>query len=300
MLARGHRIRIGEGAIGWCIANNRWWVADAVGLESQGDAVRLATPELPDTRSEAALPLRSRGQVLGAITVQDARAAAFDEDTLVVLQIMADQVAVALDNAQLFAESERALEAERRAYGEISRQAWVRLVEAERVEGYRCGEVGMIPASGDLPALAAEAVSRGEIVLTHDGVGIPVTVRGQVVGVVHFRRGENGASSSEATAGAEPVEGVWSWDEIALIEGMAEQLGQALESARLYQDSQRRAAQDRLTGEITGRIRETLDVETVLQTAVDEIRQAFKLDRAAVRLVVPEGHGAPPAGGMET
>ena len=62
--------------------------------------VRLATAELPQTRSEAAIPLRSRGQVLGALTVQDTQPGAFDRDTIAVLQTMADQVAVALDNAR--------------------------------------------------------------------------------------------------------------------------------------------------------------------------------------------------------
>ena len=66
MLARQHAIRIGEGMIGWAVANARPRVAQEAG----DDAVRLATKELPETRSEAAIPLQARGQVIGAISVQ--------------------------------------------------------------------------------------------------------------------------------------------------------------------------------------------------------------------------------------
>lgn len=69
---------------------------------------------------------------------------------------------------------------------------------------------------------------------------------------------------------------------------LAEQSALALESARLYQDSQRRATRERMVGEVTGRIRETLNVEAVLKTAADEIRQALQLERLVVRLGEPD------------
>jgi GAF domain-containing protein len=61
-------------------------------------------------------------------------------------------------------------------------------------------------------------------------------------------------------------------------------LGQALESARLYQDTQRRAARERLVGEVTARMRETLDMDAVLQTAVQQMRQALGLHDVTIRL----------------
>jgi GAF domain-containing protein len=107
MLAREHRLRVGDGMIGWSIANAQARVA----LDTGTDAVRFDNPDLPDTRSEAAIPMRSRGRVLGALSVQSTKGAAFDQDTIVVLQTMADQVAVAVDNARLFAAAQEALEA---------------------------------------------------------------------------------------------------------------------------------------------------------------------------------------------
>ncbi|MCP4515065.1 MAG: HAMP domain-containing protein, partial [Delftia sp.] len=131
MMARGHRLRVGEGMIGWSIANAQPRVA----REAEKDAVRQVMAELPDTRSEAAIPLRSRERVLGALTVQHTIPDAFDPDSLAVLQTMADQLAVTLDNARLLAASQAALEAERRAYGELSREAWVQLSRERQTQG---------------------------------------------------------------------------------------------------------------------------------------------------------------------
>jgi len=80
---------------------------------------------------------------------------------------------------------------------------------------------------------------------------------------------------------------VWSNDEIAVMENLSNQLSVALESARLYQDTQLRAAREQLTGEVTSRIRETLDIETILQTASDEIRKALNLPEVVIRLGEP-------------
>jgi GAF domain-containing protein/HAMP domain-containing protein len=281
MLARGHRIRIGEGMIGWSIANAQARVTPDVGE----DAVHLAIAELPETRSEAALPLRSRGQVLGALTVQDTRPDTFDEDTLIVLQTMADQVAVALDNARLFAESQKTLEVERRAYGEISRRAWSDLLRSRTDWGYRYTHGAIAPAEGAWRPEMRQAEQTGQIIQQSpepveegDGAGgptlaIPLKVREQVIGVLSFRKGEGSQQ--------------WTAEETALLETLTEQLNLALESARLYEDTQRRAARERLTREVTGRMRETLDVETILKTAVQEVRQTLKLPEVVIRLAGP-------------
>jgi GAF domain-containing protein len=270
MLARSHRIKVGAGMIGWSVTHAQARVA----LEAGEDAVRLATAELPETRSEAALPLRSRGLVIGALTVQSDQPAAFDEDTIVVLQTMADQVAVALDNARLFTAAQESLEAARRAYGELSRQAWIERLSARADWGYRYADQAVAPADGDWQPEMLQAAQTGQIVQA-DGAGepalaIPLKVRDQVVGALSFRKDEPGQT--------------WTSDETALLEALTDQLGQALESARLFQETQRRAARDQLTGEITTRMRETLDLETVLKTAVREIREAMELSRVTVRL----------------
>ncbi len=98
MLARHHRLKIGSGMIGWSVANRQARIALDVGH----DAVRFANPDLPDTHSEMALPLISRDEVLGALTVQSTARAAFSNEDITLLQTMADQLANAIKNARLF------------------------------------------------------------------------------------------------------------------------------------------------------------------------------------------------------
>jgi GAF domain-containing protein len=105
-------------------------------------------------------------------------------------------------------------------------------------------------------------------------VAIPIKVRGHVEGVVRLRK----ADDTE-----------WSADELALMETLTEQLSVALDTARLYQDTQRRAIREQLTGAITARIRETLDVETVLKTAASQVREVLGLPEVVVRLVPGPG-----------
>ncbi len=117
MVASGHRLEIGgTSMIGWCIANKKARISDHAGEE----AIRFANPLLPETRSEMALPLISRGRVIGAMTIQDSGEQAFSEQDISILQAMADQLANAIQNALLFQETARQL-TELAVVNEISR-----------------------------------------------------------------------------------------------------------------------------------------------------------------------------------
>jgi GAF domain-containing protein/HAMP domain-containing protein len=273
MLARGHRIRVGEGMIGWCVANAQPRIA----LDIGEDAVRLATSELPETRSEAALPLRVRGRVIGALTVQSSLPAAFDEETLSVFQTLADQVAIALENARLLAESRAALEAAGRAYGELSREAWTSLLRAQPDVGYRSGEQGLARVEGTWESEMERALQE-ETVMQSDGddgkaaLAIPIRVRGQVIGVLGTSR---------------PIEaGEWTNEELTLLEALTGQLGEALESARLYRDTQRRAAQEQVMGHIVDRMRRAVDMDALMQTTIQEVASTLGATSAFVQLGV--------------
>lgn len=277
MLARGHRLKIGKASmISWSVIHSQARIAQV----AEEDALRLATPELPETRAEAALPLRSRGEVIGALTVQSDQPGAFDEAFLAILQTMADQIAVAIDNARLFVESETALEAERRAYGELAGEAWRELLRTRTGWGYRYAQQSIVSADGDWEPEMHEAAQTGRTV-TSAGEGngpptvaIPIQERGEVVGVLGFRKDGPGQT--------------WTSEEIAVLEELVQQLGIALESARLHEDTQRRAARERLVGEVSTRVRESMDLETVLRTAATEIRQAMDLDGFLIRLATQD------------
>jgi GAF domain-containing protein/HAMP domain-containing protein len=259
MLARQHRIQVGQGMIGWCIAHAQPRVAQEAGE----DAVRQVTKELHLTRSEAAVPLRARGQVIGALTVQDTRPDVFDSESMSVLQTMADLVSIAISNAQLFSESQEALEATQRAYGGKVRDAWEDRLE--QVIGFRSNQQGISSLMDDeLQPVGTTSV---------DTLTIPIKVRDMVVGEILAQRPNDA--------------GDWSNDEISTITRIIEQLGVALEGARLYEDIQQQATRERLVTEITSKIRSTNDPQEMLQMAVIELRRVLQAHRAQIIVTPP-------------
>jgi GAF domain-containing protein len=280
MLARTHRLRLGMGIVGYAVAHGEPRIALDVGQ----DAIFFDNPDLPDTRSEMALPLRARGEVIGALDVQSTEPEAFGDEDVAILQTLADQVAVAISNAQLFEQAQESLTAERRAYGELSREAWRELLRAESGLGYLSQRQDTVPAGDLWRAEMKAAIDQGASALGDKDsrtVAIPIKVGNQVIGVVDGRKPDGS--------------GEWTAEEIGLLEALTEQLNVALEGARLYQDSQRRATQEQLIGEVTARMRETLDMDTVLQTAVREIGEALGIAEVEVRLAQPEQVQAPPS-----
>ena len=256
MLARGHRIRIGAGMVGWSITNAQPRIAS----EIEGDSVRLATPELPQTRSEAAFPLRARGQVIGALTIQSAVSAAFGETEISTFQTLADQIAIALENARLFAESRQDLQKAQLTAREITSKAWNAYLKGGADLDFRYDK-------GQITAAAADQEDQSS------RLSLPIPLRDQFLGKIHFHKGDS-----------KP----WAEEEVAMLSSIVEQIGIALDSARLYQETRRRAERERLTGEITARFRQTNNSQEILQTAVVELCRALQADRARLYLNTPE------------
>ena len=259
MLANAHHIKIGEGMVGWSIANAQSRIALDVG----DDAVRFDNPNLPDTRSEGALPLRSRGRVLGALTIQSTLRTAFDEETIASLQTMADQIAIALDNAELFAKHEASLVAERKAYGELSHEAWVSLSKNKIIPRYISDASGRVRStSEELSPKALKAVLNKQVIQDDNLTAIiPIKSHGKILGGVKLRKPKNS--------------GVWTQEQLEIAETLSEQLSISLEGARLFDQSQRRATRERIISESAARMRETLDIESVLKTAAQELHKAL-------------------------
>jgi len=268
MLERDHRIKIGEGMIGWSIANAKARVA----LEVEDDNIRLVTPELPETRSELAVPLRSRGQVLGAFTIQDSQPNAFDEQSILVFQQMADQVAIALDNARLFAESQKALEASRQVSDKISQGAWSQYLSATSDIDFLATPQSEIQIRDDVwqPEMA-KTFQVGDITQHGDKtINIPIILRNQTLGVVRLRKRDEA--------------GPWSDGEIELMNTLIDQLETALETARLYSDTQRQAARVSLTQDVTDKLHRSLDMDNLMQTLLQEISTALGAENAFIQL----------------
>jgi GAF domain-containing protein len=106
MLAQGHRFEVGgRSMVGQCIAHGRARIA----LEAGEEALRFDNPLLPHTRSELALPLVSREKPIGAMTIQSVEPGAFGTQDVAALQLMADQLANAIETARLYARTQEAL-----------------------------------------------------------------------------------------------------------------------------------------------------------------------------------------------
>jgi len=303
LLARGHRLRVGEeGIVGYVTGRGEPRIALDVGKE----AVFFDNPDLPDTRSEMALPLRARGKILGALDVQSLEAAAFSNEDVAVLQTLADQVAMAINSARLFQQVQQSLEAERRAYSELSREAWRELVRTQSDLGFVRDEEGTRRVStparqGDGETTEQDDVGPG--VLT---VAMPIKVRGQVIGVIDAHKALTPGPSPKVGRGGETRSGGaeergWTAEQTTLLEALADQLGAALESARLYRDAQRLATRERLTREITDKMRRDRSVEGIVQTAVDELFNVLGVSRTFVRLgsTPPSPPPPPHEGGKE-
>ena len=268
LVAQGFRLSLTEGMVGDVARQGRYRLAQDV----QQDATYRPNPDLPDTRAELALPLRAGGQVIGVLDVQSTQPNAFHEQDVSVLQSLADQVAVAINNAQLLRQVEESAETERRAFGQISQEAWRTLLRTQTGLGFVRDRQGVAPA-GDLWEPQMKTAAQTGPALEGSTLAIPIKVRDQVIGVID---------------GLKPQGAAWTQDEIALLQTMTDQLSTALESARLYQDTQRRAAQERLIGEVTSRMRESLDLETVLRTAAQEMRLALGVPELNIRLASPD------------
>jgi GAF domain-containing protein len=288
MLARGHRVQVrGPTARGTRLEAARAPAGGIVpyvighgvphmALDVEVDALHLENPDLLETRSELTLPLRARGEIIGALDLQSRQVQAFSEEEVTVLGVLSDQVALAIDNARLFEQARTAIEAERRAVGELTGQAWELLRSRAGAMAFvrnREGLAGPIHPVED-PARQVPVIDQTRLARDQAQKGqklsVPIKVRDQVIGVMQAQKPAQ--------------EGEWTPEQIALFRTLTEQLAVALESARLYEDTQRRAAEERLVGEVTGRFRETLDVDTVLKTAAQEIRQALGLSQFTVRL----------------
>jgi putative methionine-R-sulfoxide reductase with GAF domain len=145
MLARGHRLTVGAtGIVGFVTGTGRSRVALDVGH----DAYHLENPDLPETRSELALPLRISGRVIGALDVQSMEPDAFEPEDVSVLAALADQIAFSIENTRLLHKSRRALSEARAAQRHTIRKEWDAFLGERTIEGLSLSRTGE-PGKGD-------------------------------------------------------------------------------------------------------------------------------------------------------
>ena len=148
MKAQGHRLAVADTSmVGWTALHRQSRIA----LYAEEDAVRFANPLLPYTRSEMTLPLMVGGRLLGVLNVQSTEEAVFDEDDVRALQSMADQVAVAMENARRVSDETTQLEATSPIY-----RASRRLTAATAVGGVADAIIASVAETGADGCLVVE------------------------------------------------------------------------------------------------------------------------------------------------
>lgn len=278
MLARKHQLKVGAvGIVGYATGTG----SPRIALDVGQDAVFFDNPDLPETRSEMALPLIAAGKTLGALDVQSKEGAAFQEGDVSTLQVLADQIAIAIENARLFEQNQATLEAVRRAYGELSQADWKRLQKSAETIGYiSLAQKNIISVADADEAEPAPRSAADRPTVSDDGktLFVPVKIRNQTIGLIRLTKPAHAAS--------------WLADEISAANALTDQISGAVESARLYRDAQRRAANERETAAIVNQIRSSTAIDTILQNTVRELGRSLGASRTFVQLTAATTDGA--------
>jgi GAF domain-containing protein len=253
MLTRKHQLKVGGvGIVGYVAQSGHPRVAS----DTTMDAVFFNNPDLLETRSEMALPLKYGNKIIGVLDVQSALANAFHDEDVDTLSALANQIAIVVKDIQ---------NAEKMRDGNANRN--IQFAKKDNKQGYAFQPDGSIIAK-TLPQSNPQlekALKSGETVVvnassTKDALpvlAVPVKFREQLIGMIHIE-----ASDKKRN---------WSEDEIALAQAISDRAALALENARLLEDSQRRAAKEQVIGEISAKIGATADIEAILRTAVREL-----------------------------
>ena len=257
MLRRGHKLGIGQtGIVGFVAATG----ASRVALDVGADAVYFSNPDLPNTRSELALPLRVANEVIGVLDVQSTEQNVFQEEDTEVLATLADQVAIAIQNGHSYEKTQQLLKEAQKTSGEYLRDSWRILQSREEYIGYLMSENTLKPLNRPVTSAQIDkAISTREHVAESGKtatLAVPIRLREEVIGIIDIHTTE---------------QYIWDSDEVDIAEAVAERLSLALETSLLLQTTQRRAQIERATSDISGKISSSTQFDSILRTAAEEL-----------------------------
>ena len=286
---RNYALEVNDASsIGRCIIERQPHVT----LDAKDELVQFDALPMPHTRSEIALPLRSRGRVLGALSVHSSQEAAFGEVDIAAVQTMVDQVAVAIDNARLFRQTEVALQEVHAIQRHYQAQAWQDFLARKPVTHVDYAQPGTDAKDGDFLRQAQREAMKRKQAVTAEGAPLPTSnadeetptpqtalvvplqLRGQVIGTMSLHEMQKLRS--------------WTPEDVALAEVVAEQVALTVENLRLMDETRRRAAHERVVSEVAGQVRASLDPDTVLKTTVRELARVLGAELATIEVTGPQ------------
>lgn len=266
MIQRHHQLKIGEqGIVGYVTQTGKARIALDVGE----DANYFTNPELPSTHSEMALPLKAGNEVIGALDIQSTEVGAFTDEDFKTLSTLADQVSLAIQNARLFDQNQKAISEFESIQRQYTRETWSRLSKEEKLTGYRYSITGAIPLKESVEVTSGEDKTNG-----HE-INVPIILRGETIGTLAVQAPKNERIGT---------------DQIDLIKAVAERVALSAENARLFDETNRRAEREHIVSDITTKIRSTNDPQEMIKTAIEELRHALGVTRVEI---VPKKTSSP-------
>jgi len=208
------------------------------------------------TGPQLALPLQLRGSSLGVLRFRAQSFTAELPDDTNMLQLLADQLSTAIETSRLFNESQQALKQLQALSGETVKSAYGS-AEDSSGSAFEFTPAGVRPAA---PGAATEAPG---------SLRVPLRLRGQTIGSIALTRGGRQG---------------WTESDRDLAQKTASQVALALENVRLLEETRERAQQEQILSEFSARLGQTVDLETLLQTAVRELAAMPAVAGAAVYL----------------
>lgn len=282
LLDRGHRLRVGSKSV---IGRVTQIGEPVIARDTDSDRVHAVNELLPNTRSELALPIIDGDVIIGALDVQSTRRNAFDSTDVQALQVMANQLGVAIRNARLFESQEQALRENKRLFleGEAERREIQRLnsqLTRAAWEGYlrERPDVHGITAQDDKVNLNAnwseamiEASNRqrpiSRVKDERRTIAVPIVLRNQVLGAIEVEIDNR----SEA-------------DKTETIVNVAQRLATTLDNIRLFDEAQIATMQEQRINTVVTSYQAAENIEDLLRITLEELSKTLAADHGMIRL----------------
>jgi len=270
MLQRGHKLQVGQtGLVGFVSATG----APRIALDVGADAIYFNNPDLPETHSEIALPLRNLGEIIGVLDVQSIETNAFNEDDIDVLLTLADQVASAIQNSINYETMQNVISKSHSQFNITTGDAWRILQEEGQAIGFKTTGTDTRPILNIISNSQTDKVIETNRMVVESGdesvLAVPLRIRNELVGVIDIRIAKGR---------------IWDQDEIDIVQTISDRLGLALESTMLLKSAQKRAQLERITSDISNRINESSQFSAILRTAAEELSRALGGSEVLVQL----------------
>ena len=229
-------------------------------------------PVMPDTLSRMVLPLKVGQRMVGLLDIQSKQADIFDESVLSIIQVVADQVAIALDSARLFQQMSGTLRELELLTGKYTQQSWRLVRQAmDRPEGYTYK--GMLVQQAKNEQFES-TIPKEPGVNRKSSLNIPLKLRDKVIGSLDL-----------IFEGHEPNEEVQ-----ATLKEITQRLTLLMENARLVMEARSLAAREQQINQITTQVRSSVNLEAILRSTVRELGRAFGTSRTFIQIGLnPEG-----------